>query len=94
MSTKTNACRPWDDEQVERLKELIASGASAVRAAAALKRARSSVQVKARKIGMPFMASREAKRLRDAKIAEAESKPMRKHVAPASAEPTQQIDGR
>ncbi|ABE41020.1 hypothetical protein [Rhodopseudomonas pseudopalustris] len=86
MSTKTNACRPWDDEQVERLKELIASGASAVRAAAALKRARSSVQVKARKLGMPFMASRDAKRLRDAKIAAAESLPMRTHSAPASGE--------
>ncbi|MGP9810517.1 hypothetical protein ACTZWT_03280 [Rhodopseudomonas sp. NSM] len=90
MSTKTNACRPWDDEQVQRLKELIASGASAVRAAAALKRARSSVQVKARKIGMPFMASRDAKRLRDAKIAEAENRPLRTHAAPASVEPTQQ----
>ncbi|KPG00087.1 hypothetical protein IP86_07570 [Rhodopseudomonas sp. AAP120] len=77
MSAKTNACRPWDDEQVERLKELIASGASAVRAAAALKRARSSVQVKARKLGMPFMASRDVKRLRDAKIAAAESAPLR-----------------
>lgn len=74
MSVKNNACRPWDDEQVERLKELIASGASAVRAAAALKRARSSVQVKARKLGMPFMASRDAKRIRNAKIAEAESR--------------------
>ncbi|ABD08740.1 conserved hypothetical protein [Rhodopseudomonas palustris HaA2] len=89
ISTKSNACRPWDDEQVQRLKELIASGASAVRAAAALKRARSSVQVKARKIGMPFMASRDAKRLRDAKIAEAESRPMRARAAPVNLEPTQ-----
>lgn len=86
MSAKSNACRPWDDEQVERLKELISSGASAVRAAAALKRARSSVQVKARKLGMPFMASRDAKRLRDAKIAAAENIPLRTHAAPASSE--------
>jgi GcrA cell cycle regulator len=71
---RTNSCRPWDDEQISRLKELIESGASAVRAAAALKRARSSVQVKARKLGMPFMASRDAKRLRNAKIAAAESR--------------------
>ncbi|WP_022721362.1 hypothetical protein [Rhodopseudomonas sp. B29] len=75
-SIRTNACRPWDDEQVARLKELIESGASAVRAAAALKRARSSVQVKARKLGMPFMASRDAKRLRNARIAEAEARPL------------------
>ncbi len=68
----TNSCKPWDDEQVERLKELIAGGASPIRAAAALKRARTSVQVKARKLGMPFMASRESKKLRNAKIAEAE----------------------
>lgn len=73
-SSRTNSCRPWDDEQVSRLKEMIESGASAVRAAAALKRARSSVQVKARKLGMPFMASRDAKRLRNAKIAAAESR--------------------
>jgi hypothetical protein len=87
MSTNSNACRPWDDEQVERLKELIASGASAVRAAAALKRARSSVQVKARKLGMPFMASRDAKRLRDAKIAAAESRPLRNSAADHAAPP-------
>jgi hypothetical protein len=69
----TNSCKPWDDEQVERLKALIASGASPARAAAALRRAQTSVQVKARKLGTPFMGSREAKKLRNAKIAAAEN---------------------
>jgi hypothetical protein len=73
----TNSCKPWDDEQVERLKALIASGASPVRAAAALKRAQTSVQVKARKLGTPFMGSREAKKIRNAKIAAAEKQMVR-----------------
>lgn len=68
----TNSCKPWDDEQVERLKVLIASGASPVRAAAALKRAQTSVQVKARKLGMPFVGIRVARKIRNAKIAAAE----------------------
>jgi hypothetical protein len=69
----TNSCKPWNDEQVERLKALIASGASPARAAAALKRAQTSVQVKARKLGTPFIGSREAKKRRNAKIAAAEN---------------------
>ncbi|KIZ39232.1 MULTISPECIES: hypothetical protein [Rhodopseudomonas] len=72
ISGKTNSCKVWDDQQIEQLKELVASGASPIRAAAALKRAQSSVQAKARKLGTPFMGSREAKRLRNAKIAAAE----------------------
>ncbi|NVN84886.1 MAG: hypothetical protein HXX15_02245 [Rhodopseudomonas sp.] len=71
---KSNSCKPWDDEQVAQLKALVATGASPIRAAAALKRAQSSVLVKARKLGTPFMGSREAKRLRNAKIAAAEQR--------------------
>jgi len=72
FSSHTNSCKSWDDEQIARLKALVASGASPIRAAAALKRAQSSVKAKARKLGMPFVGSREAKRLRNAKIAAAE----------------------
>ena len=64
----------WDDAQVERLKQMAASGASMLRISAALRRNTTSVQVKARKLGIPFVGLREAKKLRDAKIAEAEKK--------------------
>lgn len=43
---------PWTPEQDERLKALAAQGASAIRAAAALKRPVSSVKVRARKLGI------------------------------------------
>jgi hypothetical protein len=68
------ASQLWDDEQVERLKQMAAGGASMLRISAALRRNTTSVQVKARKLGIPFVGMREAKKLRDAKIAEAEKK--------------------
>jgi len=71
---KSNSCKPWDEAQVAQLRALVAGGASPVRAAAALKRAQSSVQAKARKLGTPFIGSRQAKRLRNAKIAAAEQR--------------------
>jgi GcrA cell cycle regulator len=64
----------WDEEQIERLKQMASSGASILRISAALRRNVTSVQVKARKLGIPFVGMREAKRIRDAKIAEAEKK--------------------
>ena len=45
---------PWSPEDIEKLKALIANGASATRAAAALKRKIVAVQVKARALGTPF----------------------------------------
>lgn len=66
--------RRWDDEQIERLKALSKSGASLLRAAAALKRQQLVVQTKARELGFPLVGLRESKRLRAAKRAEAEAK--------------------
>lgn len=58
----------WTQEQDEKLRALIASGTSALRAAAALKRGTSSVRIRARKLGVPFPTVREVRR----KIAEAQ----------------------
>ena len=67
----TKSCRPWDTEQISRLQTLIASGASVLRAAAALRRSQTSVQIQARKLGTPFPTMLEARRRRAAKEAEA-----------------------
>ena len=56
--------RPWTDEDIERLKQLHASGASALRASVALKRNRVSVMTRALQLGIPFPSIRE---LRSAK---------------------------
>ena len=45
---------PWSDSDVERLKVLVASGASAVRASVALKRGLAVTKNKAREVGIPF----------------------------------------
>ncbi len=66
--------RRWDNEQIERLKALSKSGASLLRAAAALKRQQLVVQTKARELGFPLVGIRESKRLREAKRTEAEAK--------------------
>lgn len=65
------ACRAWNEEQISRLRALIGSGASVLRAAAALRRSQTSVQIQARKLGTPFPTMLEAKRQRAAKEAEA-----------------------
>jgi hypothetical protein len=52
----------WTPEEVEKLARLIASGASAARAAAALGRKIMAVQVKARSIGKPFQTVREMRK--------------------------------
>jgi hypothetical protein len=61
----------WTPEQIVRLEMLLDAGASAVRAAAALRRTIISVQQKARQIGRPFPHKRAVKRARLAKEAEA-----------------------
>ena len=45
----------WSDEELKRLAELAASGATPLRAAAALKRNLLSCKNQARKLGTPFM---------------------------------------
>ena len=56
----------WSESDAERLKALIASGASALRASVALKRSLSVVKLKARELGVPFQSEAElrAKRRR------------------------------
>jgi GcrA cell cycle regulator len=52
----------WTPEQDEMLKQLVAKGATAVRAAAALKRTTSAVRVRARKLGLSLPGVRETRR--------------------------------
>ena len=56
----------WSESDAERLRALIASGASALRASVALKRSLSVVKLKARELGVPFQSEAElrAKRRR------------------------------
>jgi hypothetical protein len=75
--------RPWDADQIDRLKQLVAAGVSLARAAVMLKRTRVSAQTQARKAGTPFPTARETKKLRDAKIAAAVGKDSRSGIYPA-----------
>jgi GcrA cell cycle regulator len=52
----------WTDEENERLKTMVAGGATAVRAAAAFRRTIVSVRTQARKIGSPFPPIRALRR--------------------------------
>jgi hypothetical protein len=52
----------WTDTDNERLKALVAQGASLTRAAAAFKRTIVSVQSQARKLGTPFPHRRDARK--------------------------------
>jgi GcrA cell cycle regulator len=75
--------RPWDTEEIDRLRQLVATGVSLARAAVTLKRTRVSVQTQARKVGTPFPSMRETKKLRDTKIAAAVEKDSRSGIYPA-----------
>ena len=46
--------KAWSQKDLDKLKGLIESGASALRASAALKRSRAVVKQKARELGIPF----------------------------------------
>jgi hypothetical protein len=46
--------RLWTKEDIDKLKALVASGASALRVSAALKRSRGVIKSKARDLGVPF----------------------------------------
>jgi hypothetical protein len=61
----------WTPEQTARLEQLRDSGASAVRAAAALGRKVNAVSLKAKKLGKPFPNQRKARSERAAKEAAA-----------------------
>ena len=49
----------WSESDAERLRALIASGASAIRASVALKRSLSVTKLKARELGVPFPSEAE-----------------------------------
>jgi hypothetical protein len=54
MQLRLRKNMPWTDADSERLKALVASGASALRASAAFDRPIRDIREKARKIGTPF----------------------------------------
>ena len=53
---------PWTDQDSERLKALVANGASAIRAAAIFNRTLVSIKEKARKLGTPFPSVRDVRK--------------------------------
>jgi hypothetical protein len=53
--------QPWTDADDDRLRAFVRQGASAIRAAAALRRTTASVRFRARAIGCPFPALRVAR---------------------------------
>ena len=59
--------KPWTEADTERLKAMIASGASAFRAAAAFNRGVNDIRTRARNLGTPFPTVREAKKEADRK---------------------------
>jgi hypothetical protein len=54
--------QPWTAEDEERLKALVAQGASIVRASAALRRRKVVVRERAKKLGCPFPPLRTARK--------------------------------
>ena len=62
----------WSEADLQRLKELLASGVSVVRAAAALNRTSAAVKSQTRKFGSAFLGMQEAKRRRQTKMVAAQ----------------------
>jgi hypothetical protein len=62
-------CRKWTPEQIELLRALVESGASAARASVVLKRPKLAVQNKASQLGRPFPDVRNVKAARLAREA-------------------------
>jgi hypothetical protein len=56
--------RTWSNDDVEQLKVLVLSGASAIRAAVALRRTVAMTKLKAKKLGVPFRPEAELKKER------------------------------
>lgn len=59
--------RTWTAEDLERLKQLVASGVSAARAAVIFRRSIVSVKAQAKRLGFPFPDERMLKRERKAR---------------------------
>ena len=62
----------WSEADLQRLKELLASGVSAARAAVALNRTSGAVKSQIRRCGSAFLGMQEAKRRRQAKMVSAQ----------------------
>ena len=56
--------KAWSESDIERLKAMVISGASAVRASIALKRSLAMTQRKANELGYPFRAEAELRKER------------------------------
>lgn len=56
--TKTPIVRPWSEDDLVRLRELVDQGATLLRASAALRRNRPSVRKKAHVLGLSFKGVR------------------------------------
>jgi GcrA cell cycle regulator len=54
--------KPWTGNDSRRLKALVASGATAVRAAAAFNRSISNIRERARHLGTPFPTAKEVRK--------------------------------
>jgi len=54
--------KPWTEEDIQKLRKLRAEGASALRAAVALRKHPLRVRAKARELGIPFQTKRELKK--------------------------------
>ena len=61
----------WTEEEIELLRRLRKKGASATRAAVALKRAKNHVRTKARELGIPFETVRATRKSQRRKEREA-----------------------
>ena len=59
-----NKRKAWSEADCERLKALVASGASALRSSLALKRSVAVTKNKARELGVPFRTENEVKKER------------------------------
>jgi hypothetical protein len=56
--------RRWTPQEIERLLQLVAEGASAARASVALKRSLATVRTKANALGTPFVPIRKSRKQR------------------------------
>jgi hypothetical protein len=56
--------KPWSQDDIERLKAMAASGASALRTSIALKRSLATTKRKAHELGTPFRANAELRKQR------------------------------
>ncbi|QHO75984.1 hypothetical protein ACH79_28620 [Bradyrhizobium sp. CCBAU 051011] len=68
--------RTWSEEDLERLRALVLSGASAVRASVALKRPLKVAKLRARKMGVPFRHDSELKKERQRKLMSGPQRPI------------------